>query len=404
VLRGGKRGAGSSFSPHAAATTTTLIDKKGLLENAQHHFQERLLSEMAKVKTKTAWSPFANDGRADDMVYNLQVSVQSFYDALDREVALHIKDTVRKLSTKIGENSDLSSIIDQSMQEHALAHGTLQIQDAVRKLNAVLIEQQQQQPAEQEESTTPNDGLVADKDMISSLIQGKNDMDALVAMMINDWQTSKDTFHDEFLNGHHQMDKATEEFGQLVLRFSTLLRNSNGYINQQQEEDPCAGNNDAIACKIPFIPIEVFVITLYVAALIITFPIWFPLLFIRTIIGIIQDALPLALEENDMDALVAMTINGWQSSKDTFHDEFLNGHQQMDKTSEEFGQRVLRLPTLFSNNADINQQGDDLCDKGDLACWVSLLPAFLIGVPLILIYYVLAVIACTVLPCEERNN
>jgi hypothetical protein len=281
VLRGGQLVAGSSFSPPATATTIAdLIGGKGSFKDAHQQFQERLLAEMEKTAS-TANPPFNTD--EGDVVSIIQERVQSFYNALDEKDALRIKENLRKLTTMIDENKDLASIIQESIlkdpdQEYTFAGDTAdRIEDAARKLNAVLTTEQQQ--LEQEESTMNKDTAII-QNLLIALEEGSGeDVDAFLVDMIKGLKSSFETLHDT-LKEHHQMDIESEEFGQLLVRLPNLI--SNGDVNHLQ--DPCNGDQGCqVLVWIVLIPVILILILLSPILLIlfiISLPITLPLAFI----------------------------------------------------------------------------------------------------------------------------
>jgi hypothetical protein len=398
-LRGHRRrvAIGSSFSSPSAATV--IAKKKSLLETAQQHFQERLLlAETKGTSTTTAITPFGIDA-GDDVVSIIQESLQSFLtNSIDlKDARRRIKDAGRMLgtTTTIADQNDLTSIIQETMhmfqkyyydqEEHALADDTrLRVEDAVRKLNAVLSsEQQSLRHAQQEESTTTNNDNTAMMmsaiihDLTMAMEEENGEMNALVDK-IKGWQSSMDDFH--------EMEKAAPEFRPLRRLFS--LSSIFGDVGEQGDlNDFCNKLNpgDVTGClillAIPIVLVGVVLAPIAIIVFIISLPILIPAVILLIVIAIlsgiiagiekpvgdttainsmIQDAtrklnammtraeqqqeesttnegtimsaithdLTTVLEESGgMDAMVAL-INGWQSSLATFHD-----HHQMDTTT-----------------------------------------------------------------------
>jgi cell division protein ZapA (FtsZ GTPase activity inhibitor) len=305
VLRGNGRIAGSSFSPHVAVTTTPFIDTKGVLEDAQQHFHERLLAEVKKPST-TATTPFTTV--ESDTVSVIQESVQSFYNALDGEDTRRIKDNFRKLSTEYGKNDQLASIIQEIIQnfkkkdlldqEYAIAADeTLRtIHDAARKLNAALTTTGQQQ----EELTTNKETMMsAIMHDLTMALEENGDPNSLVTM-IKSWQSSMETLHDA-MKEHHPIDTTAQQIGNIIQAIADLL---------------------------------ISLITL-------------PLRIIEEIINIITREPDKLFKEGSgyTDVLVAM-IKDWQSSMETFHDT-MKEHHPMDTAAQQIGNIIQAIADLL---------------------------------------------------------
>ena len=279
------------------------------MEDAQQHFQERLLAEMKKTSSiaATATTPFNLDER--DMISIIQEGVQSFYNDLDENDANRIKDNLRKLTTEMSENKDLANIIQERLlkfeskedpadpESNALAGDTVvRIQDAAHKLNAMLLTTEQTEPESMMKTNKDMTMMRAImRDLDEALDQATtagedDDVDALLFAMMEGWKSSMETFH-EALKEHQLMDKASEEgFGQLLVS----LRNNGAGDNVNLLQDPCNGDPGCQALVwvilIPVIIILLLLSPILLILFIVTLPITLPIAFILLIAYLIDNA------------------------------------------------------------------------------------------------------------------